>query len=103
MDLLSKILRILDSRKTHQELAKNGITPLDRGVNIFKVVIIALFFDLEISYTVSGLLRNKQLKKQLKIDEIYNENQIYEFLSRFDATQFNELPKIFDFCNYENL
>jgi hypothetical protein len=50
--LLSKILRIFNSIKTRQELAKNRITPLKRSISILKVVMIALFFDLEISYTV---------------------------------------------------
>ncbi len=36
--LLGKVLNIFDSRKTHQELVKNGITPLRRSVNILKII-----------------------------------------------------------------
>ncbi|GAA5819270.1 MAG: transposase [Methanobrevibacter sp. CfCl-M3] len=101
--LLSKVLEIFDYRETHQELSKNGIVPLDRAVNILKVVMVALFFDLEVSYTVSELLRNKELKEQLMIDEIYSENQIYEFLSRFSEIKFYEFTiKLLNKLNFKN-
>jgi hypothetical protein len=47
--LLKKVLKIFDYRRTHQELAKNGISPLNRSVNILKIVMVAFFFDLDIS------------------------------------------------------
>lgn len=51
---------------------------------------IALFFDLPVSYTVSELNRDKKLKKQLCIEKIHDQNQIYEFLSRFGDVKFYE-------------
>jgi len=101
--LLGKVLNIFDSRKTHQELAKNGITPLKRSVNILKIVMIAIFFNLEVSYVVSELNRNKKLKKQLKIQEVYSANQVYEFLSRIDERKFYEFTiKLLNSLNFKN-
>ena len=101
--LLVEILKVFDSRRTHQELAKNGITPLHRSCNILKIAMIALFFDLELSYVVSELNRNKKLKKQLMIKEIYTANQIYEFLSRFSEKQFFEFViKLLNNLNFKN-
>lgn len=101
--LLSKVLNIFDSRKTHQELAKNGINPLKRSVNILKIVMIAIFFNLEISYVVSELKRNKKLKKQLNIQEVYSASQIYEFISRIDERKFYEFTiKLLNNLNFKN-
>ena len=101
--LLGKVLKIFDSRKTHQELAKNELTPLKSSVNILKVVMIALFFDLPVSYTVSELNRDKKLKKQLCIEKIHDQNQIYEFLSRFGDVKFYEFViKLLNSLNFKN-
>lgn len=101
--LLKKVLIIFDSRKTHQELAKNGIRPLKRGCNILKIVMISFFFNLNISYVISELNRNKKLKKQLMIDMIYTENQVYEFLSRFSERYFYEFViKLLNSLNFKN-
>lgn len=100
--LLSKVLKIFDSRKTHQELAKNGLSPLKSSVNILKVIMIASFFDLSISYTISELNRNKRLKKQLGIEKVFTKSQIYEFLSRFDDEKFYEFViKLLNSLNFK--
>ena len=63
----------------------------------------ALFFDLEISYVVSELNRNKKLRKQLHIKKIYTADQIYEFFSRFNEKQILELIiKLLNNINYKN-
>ena len=101
--LLVEILKVFDSRKTDQELAKNGISPLSRSRDVLKVTMIALFFDLDISYTVSELNRNKKLKKQLMINEICSADQIYEFLSRFSERSFYEFViKLLNTLNFKN-
>ena len=101
--LLFEILKVFDSRKIHQELAKNDITPINRGVNIFKIVMLALYYDLEISYVVSELNRNSKLQKDLMIEEMYSASQIYEFLSRFSEKQFYDFViKVLNSLNYKN-
>jgi len=64
---------------------------------------------LDVSYVVSEFNRNKKLKKQLGVDEIFTAEQVYEFLSRHNEKYWCEftikpskLPKILYFCNYEN-
>lgn len=100
--LLGKILKIFDFRRTHQELAKNGLTPLNRSVNILKVIMVALFFDLDVSYVVSEFNRNKKLKKQLGINEIFTAEQISEFLSRNSEKYWHEFTiKLLNNLNYQ--
>ncbi|MDR2966489.1 MAG: transposase [Methanobacteriaceae archaeon] len=101
--LLVEILKVFDSREADQELAKNGISPLYRSRDVLKVIMIALFFDLDIFYTVSELNRDKKLKKQLMIDEVYSADQIYEFLSRFSEKLFYEfIIKLLNPLNFKN-
>jgi len=101
--LLSKVLKIFDSRKTHQELAKNGLIPLNRSLNVLKIVMIALFFNLDVSYVVSEFYRNNELQKQLGIVEVFSSEQISEFLSRYDEEYWYEFViKLLNRVNFKN-
>lgn len=101
--LLYKILKIFDDRETHQELSKNGLTPLKRSVNVLKIVMVALFFDCDVSYVVSEFNRNKRLKKQLGIDNIFSAEQISEFLSRYSEEYWCEFTiKLLNSLNFKN-
>lgn len=101
--LLCIILKIFDSRKTRQELSKNGLIPLKRSVNILKVIMLALFFDLDVSYVVSELNRDKKLKKQLNIDEVFTAEQISEFLSRYGEEYWCEFTiKLLNRVNFKD-
>ena len=100
--LLSIVLKIFDYRETHQKLSNNGLTPLNRSVNCLKIIMIALFFDLPVSYVVSEFNRNNKLKKQLGIDEVFSAEQIYEFLSRHDAEYWCEFTiKLLNGINFK--
>jgi len=101
--LLCKLLKIFDDRKTCQILSNNGLIPLKRSVNILKVVMVALFFDLDVSYVVSEFNRNKKLKSQLGVDEIFTAEQISEFLSRYSEEYWCEFTiKLLNSLNFKN-
>ena len=53
--LLGKILGIISSRRVKQEMAKQGIAPVEMAGAMLKIAFIALFFSLEISYVVAEL------------------------------------------------
>ncbi len=88
--LLLNIFKIIDSRKIHQEFARNGLKPVKRSVIVFKVVLLSMFFAIDVSYVVKELERSYQLRKSLGFENLLNEGQIYEFLSRFDQKQILE-------------
>jgi len=54
-ELLSKIIDKLETRETKKALARNGITPVNRAIEFLKIIILAMFFELEISYTVNEI------------------------------------------------
>jgi hypothetical protein len=85
--LLGNILKIFDSRRVKQEIAKQGIKPARKAGIMYKVVIISLFFSKDISYVVSELKKREELRKFMGILDVPSEHQIYEFLGRFTEEQ----------------
>ena len=55
---------------------------------MFKIVLIAMFFSLDISYVVKELNRRIELRRFAKVGEIPEAKEIYRFLSRFSEKQF---------------
>ena len=87
-ELLSKIVDNLESRETKKALARNGITPVNKAIKLLKVIILAMFFELEISYTVSEVNKRLELRKFLRIEEEVKLRSVYNFMSKFESNQF---------------
>jgi len=87
-ELLSKIVDMLETRETKKALARNGITPVNKAIKILKVVILAMFFELEISYAVSEVNKRLDLRNFLKIEEEVKLRSVYSFMAEFEADQF---------------
>ena len=86
--LLGKILGIVSSRRVKQEMAKRGISPVNLAGTIFKIVLIAIFFSVDISYVISELLKRAELRRFAKLAEIPEAKDIYRFLARFNEKKF---------------
>ena len=86
-ELLSKIIDKLETRETKKALARNGITPINRAIEFLKVIILAMFFELEISYAASEVNRRYELRKFLKIDDEVKLKSVYNFMSKFESNQ----------------
>jgi len=84
--LLGKILGIVSSRRIKQEMAKQGISPVNLAGTMFKIVLIAIFFSVDISYVISELLKREELRRFAKL--VPEAKDIYRFLARFDEKQF---------------
>ena len=87
-ELLSKIIDKLETRETKKALARNGITPVNRAIEFLKIIILAMFFELEISYTVNEINKRYELRKFLGIDDEVNLKSVYNFTSKFESEQF---------------
>jgi len=66
-------------------LARNGTTPV--SAKFLKIIILSMFFELEISYAVSELNKCYELRKFLRIDDEVNLKSVYNS-SKFEAEQF---------------
>lgn len=86
--LLEQVLKVFESRRVRQELAKHGITPVPRAGLMLRVVLTAMFFDLDISYVVGELSARRKLRRFTGIVEVPGAGQVYSFLARFSPEQF---------------
>ena len=87
-EILSKIVDKLETRETKKALARNGITPVNKAIKLLKVIILAMFFELEISYAVSEVNRRLELRKFLRIEEEVKLRSVYSFMAEFEADKF---------------
>jgi hypothetical protein len=86
--LFGKILAIVASRRVKQELAKQGIPPVNMAGVMLKVVLIAMFFGVDISYVIDELNNRIELRRFAKMGKIPETKEIYRFMSRFREKQF---------------
>ena len=68
-------------------MARNKITSVNKAIKLLKVIILAIFFGLEISYAVSELNKRYELRKFLRIEEQIKLKSIYSFMSKFESDQ----------------
>lgn len=87
-ELLSKIVDKLETREAKKALARNGITPVNKAIKFLKIIILAMFFELEISYVVSEVNRRYELRKFLRIEDEVKLRSVYSFMSKFESDQF---------------
>ncbi len=64
--LLDQTLAVTTSRRAKQEMAKCGLTPIQNTGSVLRVLLIALFFSLEITYVVDEL-QNARIFGDLRI------------------------------------
>jgi hypothetical protein len=86
--LLSEILNIFDLRSTKQILSQYEILPLDKSIPALKIVILSMYFCLDISYVVRELEEKKKLRKFMKIKSVPSEDDVYSIMRSFDPDQF---------------
>jgi hypothetical protein len=86
--LLGKILDVISARRVKQELAKQELEPVDKAGTMLRIVLIAMFFSVELSYVLAELERKKELRAFTRLGELPTALQLSRFLSRFDETKF---------------
>ena len=87
-EILSKVVDKLERRETKKALARYKITPINKAIKILKVVVLAMFFELEISYAVSEVNKRSELREFLRIGDEVKLRSVYSFMSKFEAEQF---------------
>jgi hypothetical protein len=89
--LLEQILTVTTSRRTKQELAKRGITPVRKAGTVLRAVLISMFFSVDCTFVVEELRKRKSLRTFAHIADVPSADEIYRFLSRFDEDRFVSL------------
>lgn len=89
--LLEKVLIVTTSRRTKQELAKNGITPVEKAGTVLRIAIISMFFTVDCAYVVNELRNRIGLRRFAHIADVPSSDEVYRFLSKFDEDRFVSL------------
>jgi hypothetical protein len=90
-NLLANIVKIFDSRRAHQEMAKKGIKPVNKSVNMLKILNLAIFFSADISYVLKELKRRRELRDFTGINTVRTEYDLIRFISGLSDEQFIEM------------
>jgi len=86
--LLGNILKIFSSRRVKQEISKHGIRPADKAGIMFRVMIISMFFCLDVSYVLRELKGRGELRKFAGVENVPDVLDFYRFMSRFSGENF---------------
>ena len=75
------------NKRCKESLRRNEITPVNKAIDILKIVILTMFFELEISYVVSEINKRHKIRKFLGIENEVKLKSVYDFMG-FEAEQF---------------
>ncbi len=90
-NLFSKILKVIDSKSFQQELARNGLNNTKNHQIMLKIILLSIFYQLDVTYVYNETMNNSKLRKFLNIDEMLTLNQIREIYHRYDESKYLEL------------
>lgn len=83
--LLHEIMDIVDSEKTKRIMARNKFKKINEKLDVIKTVLISIFFDNDLSFTVKELEDNEELRNAFNIGTVFTQDQIYNKLSQLDV------------------
>lgn len=83
--LLHEIIDIVSSEKTIKIMARNGFVNINEKLDVIKSVLISIFFENDLSFTVEQLNDNNELRDAFKINRVFTADQIYNKLSLLDV------------------
>ncbi len=89
--LLEQVLTVTTSRRTKQELARRGITPVVKAGAVLRIILISMFFSVDCSFVIEELRKNRNLRTFAHIAEVPSADNVYRFMSRFDEERFGSL------------
>ena len=72
--LLGEILKIFGSRRVKQEIAKQGIKPANKAGIMFRVMLISMFFSVDVSYVLRELSEREELRKFVGVEDVPDVN-----------------------------
>lgn len=89
--LFGKVIKLIDSRNFQQELARNGLQSIKRYQTMLKIVLMASYFDLEVSYVCFEVKNREKLRKFLNIEDMLTLKQVREVYSRQNEQKYLEM------------
>lgn len=82
---------ITTSRQVKQAMARHGVIPVEKAGTIIRILFISMFFSLDITFLLGELKKRKRLRQFARVSEVPSAQSIYQFVSKFEESQFNQL------------
>jgi len=89
--LLDHVMDITTSRQVKQAMARHGVIPVEKAGTIIRILFISMFFSQDITFLLSELRKRKRLRQFAQIAEVPSAQSIYQFVSKFEESQFVHL------------
>ncbi len=89
--LFGKVIKLIDSRNFQQELARNGLKSIDKYQTMIKIMLLASYFDLEVSHVHFEVKSREKLRKFLNINNLLTLKQVREVYSRKNEQKYLEM------------
>lgn len=90
-NLFSKVIKVIDSRTFQEELARNGLNNIKNHQNLIKLLLLSMFFKLDVSDVYFQLITKPRLSKFLNIKDLQSFKQVRELYSRYSEGKYLEL------------
>ncbi|WAI02225.1 hypothetical protein [Methanogenium organophilum] len=69
-------------------MAKQGITPVNNADSMLRILILSMFFSVEVTYVIGELRKRRELQLFLRVEVIPEADDVYRFFSRTDEDHF---------------
>jgi len=89
--LFSKVIKVIDSKTFREELARNDFKKVKNQQSMLKIILMAMFFQLNVSDAYNQVESKPKLLKFLNIQELQSLKQIRELYSRYEESNYLEL------------
>jgi len=89
--LFGKLLKVIDSDSFEKELSKNDLTSIKKHQMMLKLLLLSIYFQLDLSYVYDQVKNRAKLRKFLGIDELLSLKQIREIYHRNEESKYLEL------------
>jgi hypothetical protein len=89
--LFGKILKVIDSDSFKEELSRNDLTSIKNHQMMLKLVLLSIFFQLDLSYVYDQVKNREKLREFLGIGELLSLKQIREIYHRKNDSKYLEL------------
>jgi len=90
-NLFGKVIKVIDSRTFKEELGRNGLNNPKNHQNLIKILLLSMFFKLDVSDVYNQVKTKPRLFKFLRIKDLQSLEQVRELYYRYSESKYLEL------------
>ena len=90
-NLFGKVIKVIGSRVFKEELGRNGLNNPKDHQNLIKILLLSIFFKLDVSDVYNQVKTKPRLSKFFKIRDLQSLEQVRWLYSRYSEGKYLEL------------